>query len=55
MPDNTTLPAPSIAMFGLNEPAGHAGLFGPIVEVDVNTFLLDRAVVLTGRSSSWQA
>lgn len=34
---------------------GTPGLFGPIVEVDVNSPLLDRAVGLTGRSPSWQA
>jgi uncharacterized protein (TIGR03086 family) len=36
-------------------PQGTPGLFGPIIEVDVNAPLLDRAVGLTGRQPSWQA
>lgn len=36
-------------------PEGTPGLFGPIVDVDVNASLLDKAVGLTGRSPSWHA
>lgn len=36
-------------------PQGTPGLFGPIVEVDANAPMLDRAVALTGRSPAWRA
>lgn len=52
-------PASVEAVLGLlsetASPEGTPGLFGPIVEVDVNATLLDRAVGLSGRSPSWQA
>jgi uncharacterized protein (TIGR03086 family) len=53
--DQATLEAVLGLLSETASPEGTPGLFGPIVEVDVNAPLLDRAVGLTGRSPAWQA